>query len=314
MSIPGNPTTKNLFDNYSPAVLLLITLTVTMVGFQFIGAFIGIFIAFPFYSGDLASFIEAAVNPAGFPEMRLPLLIMQGVGSFIGFILFPWLLIKFLYKGTFNSLVARRTDGLIAIIAIFTTLFFMGVNAPFIQWNQNISLPESLSGIETILRNMEEALAKTSEFITNFTSIGQLLIGILVVAVIPGIGEELVFRGLVQNHLFRLTKNIHVAIWLAALLFSLFHLQFYGLVPRMFLGFMFGYMYYFSGNIIYPMIAHFFNNGFTLVMLYLYNNGSLSYNIEDADVLPWPQVLLSGVITIGLFFIFKKRAEHEELG
>ena len=100
-----------------------------------------------------------------------------------------------------------------------------------------------------------------------------------------------------KNHVLRITKNIHVAIWVGAFLFSLFHLQFYGLVPRMLLGVMFGYLYYFSGNIIYPMIAHFVNNGFTLIMLYFYQQGIVDFNIENTDVLPWPQVIFSTGIT-----------------
>lgn len=313
MSIPNNPTTTNLYEKYSPAVLLLITLSVTMVGFQFVGAFLGIAIAFPFYPGDISSFINDAMNPTNHPEMRVPLLIMQGVGSFVGFILLPWLLIKKLYQGELKSFVATKTDQFLILAAAFITIFFMGVNAPFIEWNQNLSLPESMSEIETALRSMEDTLAKTSKFITEFDGVGQLLLGIFVVAVIPGIGEELVFRGLVQNHVFRWSQNIHVAIWVSALLFSLFHLQFYGLIPRMFLGVLFGYLYYFSGNIIYPMVAHFVNNGFTLVMLYLYNKGELDYNIEEADVLPWYQVLASGIITFLLIYIFKKRAYNAKL-
>lgn len=313
MSIPGNPTTRNLYEKYSPAVLLLITLVVTMVGFQFVGAFLGIAIAFPFYPGDLMSFTEAALNPVGHPEMRTPLLIMQGVGSFTGFILMPWLLLKYLYSGSFKDFVATKTDFSLILSAVFITLFFMGVNAPFIEWNQNIHFPESLSGIEKMLRAMEDTLAQTSKFITEFDSIGQLILGLLVVAVIPGIGEELVFRGLVQNHAYRLSKNIHVAIWLSALLFALFHLQFYGLVPRMFLGALFGYLYFYSGSIIYPMVAHFFNNGFTLIMLYLYNTGRVEYNIEEAEVIPWYQVLLSAALTFGLIYLFNKKASNEQL-
>jgi membrane protease YdiL (CAAX protease family) len=313
MSIPGNPTTKPLYGKYSPAVLLLITLGATMIGFQFVGAFIGIAVAYPFYPGDLMSFLEAAMNPTGYEEMRVPLLIMQGVGSFTGFILVPWLLLKYLYSGSFVEFKVTRTDASMILAAFFITLFFMGVNAPFIEWNQNLKLPESLAEIEKALRSMEDTLAVTSRFLTEFDGLGQLMLGIVVVAIIPGIGEELVFRGLVQNHVFRLSKNIHVAIWVSALLFGLFHLQFYGLVPRMLLGALFGYLYFFSGNIIYPMVAHFFNNGFTLVMLYLYNSGSVEYNIEEAEALPWYQALISAVITLGLIYIFKKKASNEQL-
>ena len=310
---PSNPTVLSLFNNHNPWVLLLITLGTTMVGFQFIGAFLGLAVALPFYPGDMMSFTSAMLDPTSDEGMRVPLLIMQGVGSFTGFFLMPWILLKYFYKGSFSDFAPTKTDLSLIGLSFLLVIFFMGVNAPFIEWNQNIHLPESMSGIESALKNMEEMLAKTSKFITEFESFGQLLLGIVVVAIIPGIGEELVFRGLVQNHVYRITKNIHVAIWLGALLFSLFHLQFYGLVPRMLLGALFGYMYYFSGNIIYPMVAHFVNNGFTLIMLYLYHNELVDFNIEATDSIPWPQVIISVIITLLLFIFFKKKAVNEQL-
>ena len=235
---------------------------------------------------------------------------MQGIGSFTGFILLPWLLLKYYYKGQLRDFSSTVTSTQLVLLTVFIALFFMGVNAPFIEWNQNFVFPEALSGLEEKLRALEDTLAQTSTFITNFDSPGQLILGLIVVAVIPGIGEEFVFRGLVQNHIYGISKNIHVAIWVGALLFSLFHLQFYGLVPRMLLGAMFGYLYYFSGNIIYPMVAHFFNNGFTLVMLYLFQQNMVDYNIEDTEVLPWFQVIFTAFLTLVLFIAFIRTAKQ----
>jgi membrane protease YdiL (CAAX protease family) len=292
-------------------MLLLVTLGITMVGFQFIGAFFGLSLSYLFYPGDMEMYIQAILDPTADEAMRMPLLIMQGVGSFTGFIILPWLMLKFFYRGHIADLGNKVASPILIIITLFITLFFMGFNAPFIEWNQNISLPEALTGLEEKLKVLEETLDKTSDFITHFESGWQLLLGVVVIAIIPGIGEEFVFRGLVQNHVYRISNNIHIAIWMGALLFSLFHLQFYGLVPRMLLGALFGYLYYFSGNIIYPMVAHFFNNGFTLVMLYLYQQNVVEYNIEDTEVLPWPQVIFSAGITITLFILFKQNANKE---
>jgi len=309
MTIKPNPTTRSLFNAYNPWLLLFVTLGVTMAGFQFIGSFLGILFAFPFYPGDIQMFFQALTDPTHDENMRVPFLVVQGVGSITGFIIMPWLLLKYFYKGHLSDVGSANAKPILIFIALFITLFFMGANAPFIKWNQDFTFPDALSGIEEKLKVMEEMLSETSNFITRFDNIGQLMLGIVVVAIIPGIGEEFVFRGLVQNHLYRISKNIHVAIWFGALLFSLFHLQFYGLVPRMLLGALFGYLYYFSGNIIYPMIAHFFNNGFTLIMLYLYQQNVVEYNIEDADVMPWPQVIFSAVLTLLLFILFKKNAQ-----
>lgn len=307
----SNPTTTQLYKTYNPWMLLLVTLGVTMVGFQFIGAFFGLTLSYLFYPGDIEMYYQAILDPTSDEAMRTPFLIMQGVGSLIGFIILPWLLLKFFYKGHIADFSNKISSPVLVLITLITTLFFMGFNAPFIEWNQNFSFPEAFSGLEEKLKALEETLAKTSEFITHFDSWWQLLLGIVVVAIIPGIGEEFVFRGLVQNHVYRISNNIHVAIWAGALLFSLFHLQFYGLIPRMLLGALFGYLYYFSGNIIYPMIAHFFNNGFTLVMLYLYQQSVVEYNIDDTEVLPWPQVLFSAGITLALFVLFRQNAKRE---
>lgn len=314
MNKRDNPVTFELYKKHNPWVLLLITLGVTMVGFQFIGAFVGFAIAVPFYPGGLREFIEAILDPTSDEGMRVPLLIMQGTGSLLGFIVMPWLLLKFYYRGSASQFIIGKVSLFLVLQVMFITLFFMVVNTPFIEWNEHVRLPEALSGFEKVVRAMEDSLAVTSAFITKFENIGQLILGIFVVAIIPGIGEELVFRGLVQNHIYRISGNVHVAIWLAALLFSIFHLQFYGLVPRMLLGVLFGYLYFFSGNIIYPMVAHFFNNGFTLVMLYLYQQNLVTYNIEDAEIFPWPQVILSAVVIVILFVMFWRRANYEELG
>jgi membrane protease YdiL (CAAX protease family) len=310
MTIRPNPTTHNLFSKHNPWLMLLITLGAAMVGFQFIGSFLGIMFAFMFYPGNMEQFYQALLDPTIDENMRTPFLIMQGAAAFTGFILIPWLLLKYYYRGKIADFSSSTTKSQLVVITTFIALFFMGVNAPFIEWNQNFVFPEALAGLEEKLKALEDTLAKTSEFITNFDNVGQLFLGLVVVAIIPGIGEEFVFRGLIQNHVYGISKNIHVAIWVSALLFSLFHMQFYGLVPRMLLGALFGYLYYFSGNIIYPMVAHFFNNGFTLVMLYLFQQNIVEYNIEDTEVLPWPQIIFSAGITLVLFLAFQRSARQ----
>ena len=198
------------------------------------------------------------------------------------------------------------------ILTFLLVLFFMAVNSPVVEWNQSIKLPSFLGGLEESLRSMEQNLEELTKYMTQFNSVGQLLFGMLIIAVIPAIGEELVFRGLVQNHLFRITKNVHVAIWVAAFLFGAMHMQFYGMFARMMLGAMFGYLYYFSGSLFYPMLAHFVNNGVAVLAVYMYNKGELNYNIESPEALPWHQVLISTVVFILLFFAFIRNFKRKE--
>jgi hypothetical protein len=149
---------------------------------------------------------------------------------------------------------------------------------------------------------------------TQFSSIGEFVLAFVVIAILPAIGEEFVFRGMVQPQLFKATRNIHIAIWTSAILFSAFHLQFFGFVPRMLLGALFGYLYYWSENLWMPMFAHFVNNGFSVIMLYLNQKGVVDVDVESTDVVaPWPAILVFALISGGLLFYFKNFFDQKKM-
>ncbi len=183
---------------------------------------------------------------------------------------------------------------------------FMFVNAFFIEWNIDMKLPEALSGLEDQMLKLEESAKKLTEQLTQFDNIGQFILALTVIAIIPAIGEELLFRGILQNLLVNVSRNIHLSIWISAFLFSAIHFQFFGFIPRMLLGALFGYLYYWSGNLLYPMVAHFINNGFTLLMIYLYRSDITNFDIENTESVPITTVLIFGVITTALLYYFKK--------
>jgi len=183
---------------------------------------------------------------------------------------------------------------------------FLIAISPITEWNMNFQFPEFLQEFGTWARVQEDKLMEMTKVLTNFSSPSEFILGLVVVAVLPGIGEELVFRGLIQNELWRGSKNIHVAIWVSAFLFSAIHIQFFGFVPRLLLGALFGYLYYWSGNLLIPMVAHFFHNGFTLTMIYLYNMGSTDINIDSEESAPVLLVALCGVATFVLLYYFRK--------
>ncbi len=300
-----NTSITHFADHISPWKLLIITLVSSLLGFQLIGIFIGSLVALPFYDGDFTSLFVAISDPVNNPSVKTPLMIMQGVGSAFGMIFIPWLIYTRIFKIPLNF--DQTKANLQPILFTFLIIvFFMVVNSPVGEWNQHIKLPSSLSGIEQALQLMEENMKIVTAFLVEFNSFGEFLLGMVVIAIIPAIGEELVFRGLVQNHLVRITKNIHVAIWMSAFIFSAIHLQFYGLFPRIFLGALFGYLYYFSGKLSYAMIAHFFNNGIAVIVVYIHQAGKIDYDIESTETLLWYQVLISGVVLLLLLFAFER--------
>ena len=143
-------------------------------------------------------------------------------------------------------------------------LIFPVAMSPLSEWNANLSFPDFMSGFERWAKEEEDRLAKITSLITAIDSVPELLLGILVIALLPAIGEELVFRGMIQQELWRGSRNIHLAIWTSAFIFSAIHVQFFGFIPRLLLGALFGYLYYWSGNLLIPMFSHFFNNAFAV--------------------------------------------------
>ncbi len=155
----------------------------------------------------------------------------------------------------------------------------------------------------------------TNELIMNLLSnksIPELLFNLLVIAVIPAIGEELIFRGIIQKNIEQATRNPHVAIWLAAILFSAIHMQFEGFVSRMLLGAILGYLFYFSRNIWVPIFAHFVNNGFQVIGSFFIEDLALSMEDENAIAATLPAAIVS-IVLVGLLMNFMKNYNRSDI-
>jgi membrane protease YdiL (CAAX protease family) len=163
-----------------------------------------------------------------------------------------------------------------------------------IELNYKVAFPNWLGELETYFKEMEDAARKLNGPLLTFNSLGDLVIAIIVIALIPGFAEEYFFRGLVQGQLQNVLKNHHYAILLSAFLFSLMHFQFYGLVPRIALGVLFGYMFTWSNNIWYPIIAHMMNNSVGVLSSYFW--GPTVLDPESGNRLPIILLLISGVV------------------
>jgi membrane protease YdiL (CAAX protease family) len=295
-----------------PVITLLLILAIVGLGFIFVGPFVGFFAALPFYPGTMFEMVEALKDPVNHPELKMSLYIMQGFSTLIGLIVGPALFLAREAKPVTIFFKKNKAEILPIIVTAIIVIVFMAVNSVFIEWNSTVNFPSFLDDFERWARDLEDSAERTTEFMTNFSSAWEMVIALLVIAVLPAIGEELVFRGLIQNELFKSTKNIHVSIWFAAFLFSAIHFQFFGFVPRLFLGALFGYLYYWSGNLSLAIFAHFVNNGVSLVALYLYQKGTFEFDIETPQSAPANVVLFAAVVTAGLLYYFYKYFEHRK--
>ena len=153
--------------------------------------------------------------------------------------------------------------------------------------NSRVELPKSLEFIEQILKSQEEAAAALTERFLQADNIGGLLLNIGLMALFPAFSEELSFRGTLQQIIYKdqngkeQSTKVHLAIWITAFIFSAIHMQFYGFVPRMLLGAMFGYVFVWSGSLWVPITMHFVNNGLAVLVYYLMGESENTKNIAD---------------------------------
>ena len=304
LQIESNPLYAN---GKNPWILLLSLILITLGGVFLIGQVLAFITAFIISGVGFDELVNILANPTAYPEQRLMFLSLQGMASIGGFIIAPLIFYYTLVKGNLIKDFIHLPSNIFSLlmVTIIMVFSFMVVDTVFIEWNANISFPESLAGFEQWAKGMEETVKVLTEYLTEFESTGYFILAIFVIAVIPAIGEELLFRGLLQNILKRIFKNYHVAIWIAAILFSAIHFQFYGFIPRILLGALFGYLYVWTGNLLIPIVAHFLNNGISLFALYIYQKGLTDIDVESTETFPTVYIIIFSALFVVTLLYFK---------
>ena len=189
------------------------------------------------------------------------LYIGQTLGVIVLFIL-PAILFSVFWTRSKIHYIGITTKPAIGTLLIATIGMLLAM--PVINWlgevNQYMKLPEALSGIESWMKDSEAKATELTEAFTRGTSVTKLVLNLFVVAFMAALSEEIFFRGIVQKVLIECFKNKHAGVWISAALFSAFHMQFYGFIPRMMMGAYLGYMFLWSGSLWPGMLAHFINN------------------------------------------------------
>lgn len=179
--------------------------------------------------------------------------------------------------------------------------------------NSGVEFPDFMSGVESWMRESENyAMELTKKFLV-MDSVSDLLMNLFLIAVIPAIGEEFIFRGVIQKIVTRWSGgNYHKGIWISAIIFSAIHLQFYGFVPRMVLGALLGYSLVWGGSIWYPIIGHFINNGLAVIAVYFTGVEVLDSGSEDQKP-EWYIVILScTVVAIILTKLYRRYLDSKD--
>jgi membrane protease YdiL (CAAX protease family) len=192
--------------------------------------------------------------------------VVQTIFAFI----VPAVLAAWLFSlDTFGYLKAKTWPSSVSFALL---LVLMLVAIPFLNavtaLNAGFNLPESMDKVEQFIVGLEESAIRLTELFTSMENSGELAFNLFMIAVLPAIGEELLFRGVLQNLFIEWSKNKHIGIFLSAFVFSFFHLQFFGFLPRLLLGIYLGYLLVISGSIWLPVAGHFINNA--LIIIYYY--------------------------------------------
>ncbi|MCA1758684.1 MAG: CPBP family intramembrane metalloprotease, partial [Bacteroidales bacterium] len=239
--------------------------------------------------------------------------VVQSIGLFI----VPPVILAWLFHGKIAEyLFLNKNSNSTSVLLVAVLVFFSLPLINFIgEWNTQMEFPEFLAGLERWMNNAEQNAAELTEAFLKVETTGGLFFNLFMIALLPAIGEELLFRGVIQRIFTNWTRNHHWGIWISAILFSALHIQFYGFVPRMLLGVLFGYLLVWSGSMWLPILAHFFNNGFAVVAMYLIDKNVLNPSVEEIGAASGSQyaAILSLVLVFLLMFLIKKENKGNEL-
>ena len=225
---------------------------------------------------------------------------------------FPPIAYAFLVKDEpVNALGLKKSKILWVFIGVAMIFAIMPFNSIIAEWNANLTLPDSMSKIEQLMKQMQEAATEMIEKFVNVDTIGGLILNLFMIAGLAALGEELLFRSIIQTSLIKICKNVHIGILIASAIFSFIHLEFYGFVPRLILGMLLGYMFYFSGSIWIPMLMHFLNNGTVVLIYFLNNKGITNIDVDTFGQTSIPVLIVSIVVMIALFLFSIKYSDKE---
>lgn len=267
---------------------------------------IGVIISIPFFGTEIFSFFTSTeYSPANVNFLKY-MQIIQSIGLFI----VPSIILAYFFGNNIAKYLKIYTMPYPQGIILASSIIIIA--SPLInvigELNSQMVLPEFLSGVEKWMRDSENAAGEITKLFINTTSISGLLVNILMIGIIPAIGEELLFRGIIQRIFTEWFKSYHWGIWISAILFSALHLQFYGFFPRLILGASFGYLLAWSGNLWFPIIAHFINNTIAVFAYYFYNKGLINFDPDKIGTDSEYRIiaLISLSIVIFLFWAFHK--------
>jgi len=285
-----------------------------LVLLMFLGASLASFIGFSiaqFVLGipllDDPSLMDDRADPSLTPVLRL-LQTLQALGMLV----IPGFFVLRSMEGPsgFTRLFPfPKRQAVMLCFAVFPVLI------PFVHFTSGLNGAIPIPGAfgEWAAAKEAEVMQLTLRFM-DMPNVGLLLFNLFMIALLPALGEELLFRGIIQRMCVRQGLNVHLAVWAAAVIFSAIHLQFLSFIPRVLMGVVLGYLLAWSGNMWYPIIAHFANNAVAVMLYYATQHGLTNVDINDMGGGDPVTVLFSLAFGLMLLYLFRHFLASQQEG
>lgn len=284
-------------NKYPPFVQLLIFLGIYLI-FTFAFYLFALRVFLPNWFGLPAAAL--AGGDYSDPHLVHVMKLFQFAYSIFSFLI-PALIFMFLWHPKpfrFVGLGSRFNIGwaLAGVIILFVSL-------PAVGWLSDLN---KLIPFGPTIQAMQERAMKATKAMLNMPDGNSLGFDLLLIAIIPAIAEEFFFRGVLQRLFIRITRRPWGGILISAVVFSLFHGEMFGFFPRVALGLVLGFVYFFSGNLWYAVLIHFVNNGFQVVLVFLFQHHYITTDVTQESPTPAVAGIISALLVIGMFYVYQQ--------
>lgn len=244
-----------------------------------------------------ANVAGSSIGADALPAERWQLRLMLGLNHLFMFIVAGSATVWMFYRSAHRGLphwadylqIRRLPRALIVGLAVLLMLCSAPLVLYLLQLSKALPLPEAF-------RQMEADTAEMLKGLLQMNGPAELLANLTIIALLPALGEELVFRGILQQQLMRRMSSPWAAMALSAAVFSAVHLQFEGFLSRWLLGMVLGWLFWRSRNLWVPVAAHFVNNALQVLAQYAYHQKVSTVDLEQDVQVPWQIALFSAFL------------------
>lgn len=156
-----------------------------------------------------------------------------------------------------------------SVVIIFSSIFALNIGVSYLD------LPDMLAN--------------------EFDGLSHNVVGVLSIAVVVPVLEEVLFRGAIQGRLMRRYRSPWLAIIVSALIFGIIHFNPIQTVYATLLGIVFGWIYYRTQSLLPVILGHVLNNTFATITMYM-EKGAEEIEAADWTMLPYMVIFASFAI------------------